>query len=661
MHDVAANPSLTVALALAAGIVAQSVALHLRVPGIVFLLAMGVLLGPDGIGIVKPHDLGHGLHMLVGFAIAVILFEGGLNLDWRRLRREAATIRMLVTVGAIITWGGGALAARLILGWSWSLSILFGSLVIVTGPTVITPLLRRIKVQRKIETILEAEGVFIDAVGAIIAVVALEVVLSTPTSSSLAVGFITVPTRLVLGAVVGVVGGFAAAGLLRVRGVVPEGLENVFTLALALAIFQVSNALSPESGIVAVIVAGMVVGNSRTEVKQELKEFKEQLTVMLIGMLFVLLAADVRVASVVGLGGAGLLVVAALMFVVRPIDVLACTVTATMSWRDRAFLSWLAPRGIVAFAVATLFYERLSAQGIAGGDEMRALVFLVIAVTVVFQGLTGGVVAGWLGLRRPSGRGYVILGSHYVGIELGRLLVDAGEDVVFIDANPEQCRLAQEAGFRVFHGNALEERVLVSAGLDTRRAVVATLPNEAVNLLFARKARGEYRVPEAFVAIQRGHGAFSPEVVHEAGASVLFGNEVDLELWDVRIRRKLVEIVPLRYLGAEHDQENEGDGGRHEDPDAVPREMQNVVMPFARINDGKVYPLGDRTRVEKDSVLFWMIFRERAEEGEVWLDKSGWTRELGRDNRQSEPESASDRGGNGPPMGTQPIGGPPAS
>lgn len=618
MHDVAANPSLTVAVALAAGIVAQSIAQHLRVPGIVLLVAAGVVLGPDGLGVVKPHDMGGGLHMLVGFAIAVILFEGGLNLEWRRLRREAATIRMLVTVGAIVTWAGGAVAARLILGWSWTLSILFGSLVIVTGPTVITPLLRRIKLNRNLHTILEAEGVFIDAVGAIIAVVALEVVLS-PGGSSLALGFVTVPTRLLLGIGVGLLGGLAVALLLRVRGVVPEGLENVFTLSLALAIFQISNALSSESGIVAVIIAGLVVGNSHTEVKHELKEFKEQLTVMLIGMLFVLLAADVRVADVFSLGVPGLAVVAALVLVVRPIDVLVCTIPASMTWRERAFLSWLAPRGIVAAAVATLFYDRLSAEGIAGGEEMRALVFLLIAVTVVFQGLSGGLVARWLGVRRPSGLGYVILGAHQLGIELGKLLSESGERVILIDANPEACRMAEEAGFRVLHGSALEERILVAAGLDMRRAVLATVPNEAVNLLFARKAREEYKVPEAYVAIQRGHGTITPETVHEAGASVLFGSEFDLELWDVRMRRGLVAITTWIWTDKSDEEEL--------DPVAVPKELQNTLMPFALLDANDIVkPFGDRARIKEDSRLFWLLFKEREDETTEWLQNRGWIR-----------------------------------
>jgi len=614
MHDIAAaNPSLVVGIALAAGIIGQSLAQHLRIPGIVILVAEGVLLGPDGLNVVRPHDLGPGLHMLVGFAIAVILFEGGLNLEWRRLRREAVTIRELVTIGAVVTWVGGAVAAHLILGWSWSLSVLFGSLVIVTGPTVITPLVRRIKLSRKLETILEAEGVFIDAVGAIVAVVALEVVLS-PEGSSVALGFVTVPTRLALGCVVGFVGGMTMALLLRIRGVVPEGLENVFTLSLALAVFQISNTLSGESGIVAVIVAGLVVGNSRSDVKNDLKEFKEQLTVMLIGMLFVLLAADVRVGDVLGLGTAAWLVVVVLMLVVRPVGVLACTARAGMTWREKAFMSWLAPRGIVAAAVATLFYERLTEAGVSGGEEMRALVFLVIAVTVIFQGLSGGFVARALGVRRSSNNGYVILGADGIGRALARLLRDAGEDIVLVDANSEACQRAQEDGFRVLFGNAFDERILRSAELDTRKAVIATLTNGAVNLMFAEKARGEYKVPKAYVALQRG--SFTADQVRETGASVLFGDETDLDLWGVRLRRGTAALTRWRFAG----REDEGDDDRL----GVPKEAQNMLLPLAVRDGDDVLPLHGRSKIDEDIEVFWLVFNEREGEAREWLSARGW-------------------------------------
>jgi NhaP-type Na+/H+ or K+/H+ antiporter len=615
----ATSPGLTVALALAAGIVAQSLARHVRLPGIVILLGVGVLLGPDGLGLLRPDELGRAVHVLVEFAVAVILFEGGLNLNWRRLRQEGATIRRLVSIGAVITAVGGALSARWLLQWDWRLAILFGTLVVVTGPTVITPLVRRIKVRRNLETVLEAEGVFIDAIGAILAVVVLEVV-GSPSGSSLAIGFVTVPSRLIFGVLFGLLGGFFMVYVLHFRGVVPEGLENVFTLSLALAVYQVSATIVPETGITAVIFAGLVVGNARTRVERELKEFKEQLTVLLIGMLFILLAADVRIADVTVLGWRGVLVVLALMFVVRPLNVLACTERAGMSWRDKVFLSWLAPRGIVAAAVASLAHDRLATAGVSGGAQMRALVFLVIAVTVVFQGSTGAMVAHWLGVRRPRGQGYAILGAHELGRVVGRILQAGGEDVVLLDASTEASREAQAEGFRVVFGNALDERVMLIADIESRKAVIGTLTNEAVSLLFVRKARQEYKVPRAYVGIQRGHGSINPELIAEAGATVLFGEEADLDLWSVRLRQQhartelwaLESTPPEGKEGAEQLQRT--------------RDVQNILLPLAVKRGENVMPIDDKTRAVKGDEAYWLVMTEREKECYSWLEEQGWRR-----------------------------------
>jgi len=453
-HLVVPDAALTVAWSLLAGVVAQSLARHLRLPGIVLLLAAGVLLGPDGLGLVHPAMLGPGLSVLVSFAVAVVLFEGGLNLDLRRLRREANTIRRLVVLGALITGLGGAVAARFLMGWPWFLSLLFGSLVIVTGPTVITPLLRRIKVRRSVATILEAEGVLIDPVGAIIAILVLEVVLNSadPGGGSELASF---AMRVGVGAVVGVVGGLVRAVLLRFRKLVPEEMQNVFALAMVFVIFQTSDAIQHESGILAVTVAGLIFGNLGSKALRELKEFKEQLTLMLIGLLFVLLAADVRVHQVMALGKAGLLTVVALMVLVRPLNILVCTWGTSLTWRQRLFLSWLAPRGIVAAAMATLFAQSLSRAGMPGGEDLKALVFMVIAVTVLIQGLTGGWLARALGLRRPSNQGYVILGANPLALALGDGLGASGEEVVFVDTNPEHCHEAQELVSRWCSATAL--------------------------------------------------------------------------------------------------------------------------------------------------------------------------------------------------------------
>ncbi|MCP3982058.1 MAG: sodium:proton antiporter, partial [bacterium] len=484
-HGAGIGAGLVVAIALAAGILAQSLARHLKLPGIVLLLAAGVLLGPDVAGVVDPHALGPALHVLVGFAVAVILFEGGLNLSLSRLRSQATVIQRLLTIGALVTAVGGAFSARWIMGWDWRPSIAFGALVVVTGPTVVTPLLRRIKVKYRVATVLEAEGVLIDAIGAVLAVVTLQVLIS-PSGSSIADGAAGVVLRLGFGLVVGLAGGALVALALRFRKVVPDGLENVFTLSLVLALFQASNALLPESGIMTVTAAGFVVGNARTRVRRELMEFKEQLTVMLIGMLFVLLAASVRLEGVFELGYPALLTIACLMFIVRPINIALCTIRTELTVKDRVFLSWIAPRGVVAAAISTLFAQAFDHAGIPGGEPLQALVFAVIAGTVLVQGLTGGVVARLLGLRRAPHRGIAIFGANALGKTIGRLMRDNGQQVVFLERDPIKCTGVEQDGFRVIYGNILDERSMQRAQLEDRTSCLAVTTNEEVNLLVAR-------------------------------------------------------------------------------------------------------------------------------------------------------------------------------
>ena len=614
-----ADPALTVALALAAGMFAQALARHLRIPGIVLLLGMGVLLGPDGLGIVRPNTLGESLHTLVGFAVAVILFEGGMNLSLARMRKEARSIRLLVTLGALVTAAGGALAARLILGWDWALSILFGTLVMVTGPTVINPLLRRIKVKERVATVLEAEGILVDAIGAIVAVVTLEVVLSPEALSfagGAAGGAWHLFSRLAFGALFGAAGGLGVAALLRSERMVPEGLESVFTLSVAVAIFQISNAIIPESGILAVIVAGIVVGSSPVQALGELREFKEQLTILLLGLLFVLLAADVRLAQVRFLGWAGLGTVLALMLVVRPLNILAGTVGSDLTWREKAFLSWLAPRGIVAAAVSSLFAQTLDEEGIAGGDELRALVFLVIAVTVVVQGLTGGLVASWLGLRRPSDIGYVILGANGLARALGRALRDGGEEVVLIDSNEDACSEAEEEGFRVLHGSGLEPGVQEKAELDIRAGCIGLTSNEEVNLLFARRARKDFKVQRVWVAVRRGHLGVSGEIVRRLGGHLLFGGPAEILAWTHSLERGEAGLDLWQY-----------EASLAEDRSPVSPDLDGLLLPLAVVRGKKVFPMDESVSFRPGDRLYAAVLADRREEIESWLRTSGWKRE----------------------------------
>ena len=600
------DPALTVALALGAGMVAQTLARHLRIPGIVLLLATGVLLGPDALGVVRPGVLGPYLQTLVGFAVAVILFNGGMNLNLHHLRQQARSIQQISTLGALVTATGAALAARWLLGWDWVTAILFGSLVMVTGPTVITPLLRRIKVKPKVATVLEAEGVFVDAIGAIVAVVALEVAISP--AGSLAHGAWDAVSRLGFGVLTGAVGGLGLAALLRREALIPSGLESVFTLAAVVALFQVSNAVMPESGIVTVVMAGLVVGNTDAHVVSELREFKEQLTVLLVGLLFVLLAADVRIAQVTALGWGGLWTVLALMFVVRPINVLAGTFGTDLTWREKAFIAWLAPRGIVAAAVSSLFAQTLTDEGMEGGTALRALVFLVIAVTVVVQGISGGFVAGWLGVRRPSNTGYAILGANGLGRAVAGALRDAGEEVLLIDSNPDACQAAESEGFRVIHGSGIEEHVQFQAELDARAGCLGVTTNEEVNLLFARRARKDFKTPRAWVALRSGHVGIDEETVRRLGGHVLFGGARRIPLWISRLEEGAAAVERWR---------RDGEGRREA------RQLEDV-LPLAVRRGRRVFPVDEEVVFKEGDELYAVVAAESRSEAHARLRSGGW-------------------------------------
>lgn len=653
------NPALTVALALAVGTVAQALADRLRMPAIVVLLVLGVALGPQGAGLVHPQSLGRGLLVLVGFAVAVILFEGGMNLNLRRMQREDRAIRRLVLLGPWVTAGGAALAAHLLLGWSFRLSALFGTLVIVTGPTVVTPLLRRLKVEHSTATVLEAEGVLIDAVGAIIAAGALEVALS-PGTGSLASTLLHSVFGLGLGALLGAVGGVVIGVVTRL---VREELRNVLALSLVLTLFHASNAVVSESGIAAVTVAGIVVGNRYGQEQRELLLFKEQLTLMFIGMLFVLLAADVRLSSVHVLGMEGVLVVLALMLVVRPLNVALSTRGTALSFRQRLFIAWIAPRGIVAAAMASLFAVELQAHDVAGGRELRALVFLVISITVVTAGLTGGLAARALNLQRPAEAGWILLGANELARLLAHTLKHFGDDVVCIDTDPHACKMAEKEGLRVILGNALEPRTLQRAYIDTRAGALGVATTTEANLLFAQRTKAEGRLAQRFVAVGRTRAQFGQVAVRQSGARVMFGQPADLDHWNVRIRRQTARLELWRWDGDKSDKLS---------PHPLREAPEDLFLPLvARSGERRPQPVTDKTELARDDLVVVLANRERDGELNRWLSGSKLRFErvldeieaLRRESDSYRPRPSSSAGGSSssPPPASGSRSAPPAS
>lgn len=606
---------MTIALALSLGMVAQALAHHLRMPGIVLLLAAGVACGPDGAGLIQPQSLGSALNILTGFAVAVILFEGGIKLKFGQLKRAQRSIRQLIVFGGLLTVVGAATAVHFLMRWPWHSAILFGTLVMVTGPTVINPLLKRLKVKRSVATVLEAEGVLIDALGAVVAAVALEAALS-PAHGMPLVWVWHVVSRLAFGAVSGGLIGGLLLLIYRARRLVPEGTDNVFTLAVILALFQGSNLILAESGIAAVTMAGILIGNFNTHALRDLVEFKEELVVLLIGMLFVLLAADVRLAQVVGLGWPAVGVVLVLMFLVRPAAVMVGTGFSDLGWKERLFIAWIGPRGIVAAAVASFFAAAFTEKGLSGGYELRALVFLVITVTVVFAGLTGGVVAGALGLRRASQVGWVILGANALARGLSKLFKENGQEVISIDSNADHCKAAENDCTRVIYGNGLQTRYLLRAEIDTRRGALALTANDEVNYLFIQKVKEESKAIPLWAALKSDSSSLTTNMLQTSGAQLIFGVPVDVEAWDRHFKSKLVHLQLWQCIS-----------DPSKDADSRPLSAGYTgkgAIAVAVFRNGRLSPIGDRVRFKKNDEVYFFILESEVDAVTQILLQAGW-------------------------------------
>ena len=517
--------TLQIVIAVLAGISAQVVAEYFQVPSIVFLLLFGILLGADCFDVLHPHHLGVGLEVLVALSVAIILFEGGLNLELRQLGKVSGSLRNLVTIGTLITLIGGGMAAHWLAEFPWSIAFLYASLVVVTGPTVIGPLLKQVRVDRQVATLLEGEGVLIDPVGAILAVVVLNTILNTSAAPLEVMSGLLL--RLGIGAIVGGMGGWLLGLLLKQANNLSEELKNLVVLAAVWGLFVLSQSLRSESGLMATVIAGIVLKASAIPEERLLKRFKGQLTVLCVSVLFILLAADLSIDSVFALGWGSVLSVLVLMIVVRPISIAVCTWNSNMNWRQKLFLAWVAPKGIVSASVASLFAILLTEKGINGGDAIKALVFLTILMTVFFQGLTARWVADWLQITSSEAKGAVIISCDSLARLVGRLFQESGESVVMIDTDAEACKKAEQEGLTVYQSSALDSEVLAEAGIESMGTFIALTNNGEVNLVLAQRAVEEFAPPRVLAVFPQNNG--------KTKVSQAFIAELPIKTWNTYI------------------------------------------------------------------------------------------------------------------------------
>ena len=489
--NLAVDPVMQLATIGVLGVGAQWVAWRLRVPAIVLMLGIGLLAGPL-LGVLDPKAaLGDLMTPIISIAVAVILFEGGLTLNFHQLRDASQGVTRLVLVGAPLGWITSALALHYVAGVSWAVAAVFGGIMIVTGPTVIAPLLRQAKLSHRPAALLQWEAIVNDPIGALAAVLAYEVIVVSVAASTVGEAAVQLIIGLIVSSAAGVAGGYGIAQAFR-RGWVPEYMKVPVLFVVLLGVFAGSNALLHESGLLAVTIMGVWIANANLPSYEELRRFKEHATVLLVSGVFVLLAASIDLGSIMALDLRALAFIAAIILLARPITVYLSLLGTKIPRSERTLVAFTGPRGVVLVAVAGLFGERLVALGIADGAMMAPLAFGLVAVTVVLHGFTLTPVARALGLSGGDAPGVLIVGGTSLGTQLGALLRDLDVPVVISDTNHRNLRSARDLGVPVFYGDVLSEAAEHMLELHRYDYTIALSENEAYNTLVTTDLAPEF-------------------------------------------------------------------------------------------------------------------------------------------------------------------------
>lgn len=531
----------TIVAAVALGILAQVMAERLRLPAILPLLLLGMAFGPHVVGLFDPESLGGVLEVFIHLGVAIILFEGGLTLDFSHLVRERGPVRNLLTIGVVVTGVGAAWAAHALAGMAWSTAALFGAIMTVTGPTVIVPLLRHMIVPRRIKTILVSEGLIIDPVGAVLAYLVLQWIQRSGVAVSEMAGEVVVLT--LAGTILGFAGGALAKFFLKNRFVSGE-LRNLVVLAILMVTYLGAERQASQSGILAAVVMGITVAADELPDLVSLRAFKGQVTALVISVLFILLAGELDLSSIWALGAGGWGVVAVLILLVRPLAVVLSVWPSMADGRDRLVLAMTAPRGIVAAAIASLAARDMAARGLGGAHALEGLVYLSILVTGAWATAGAVILPRVLGyLSDPSRRRIVLVGENALTTVFGKVLQGLDWTVVIVDAVPWRLERARAAGFETVLGDARDAITHEEAGVEADTLVVAATTNDELNLLVAELVHHEFDVPHPVALLQR-----PPEELgrrSRAWLDVLGGRAIDVPRWLRMIEGGRVEEMVL--------------------------------------------------------------------------------------------------------------------
>ena len=480
--------ALVIALVGVLGIGAQWLAWRTGWPAIVLMLAAGFLAGPV-FGIFNPETaFGELLEPMVAIGVALILFEGGLSLDFRELRHAGDGVWRLVIFGVPIGWLAGSLAGYFVAGLVWPVAILFGGILVVTGPTVVMPLLRQSSVQTRPAATLKWEAIVNDPIGALCAVIAFEyfrMIAERPGATL----FEVVPPMIFAAIIAGLLGYAAAKAIAWAfpRGAIPEYLKVPVLLTTVVAVFVLSNKIEHEAGLVAVTVMGIALANMHVSSLRSIHPFKQNIAVLLVSGIFILLSSSLSIEDLAYVDPRSnprfILFLLALLFLVRPATILLSLLGSSVPWNERLFLAWIAPRGIVLVAICGLFALRLTELGYADGNILIGLSFAVVVATIIAHGFTIDLVARWLNVKGDTRPGLLIVGSTPWSIALAEHMVALKTPVMIVDPSWHRLRDARKAGLPFYHGEILNEATEHNLDLAPYQVLVAATDNEAYNTL----------------------------------------------------------------------------------------------------------------------------------------------------------------------------------
>ncbi len=526
---------------IALGVTAQWLAWRINVPSILLLLIFGFVAGPV-LAVLAPNwalnpDQMLGPDLLLAFvslSVGLILYEGGLSLNWREIREVRGVVRNLVTIGIVVTWLGSAVLAHFCIGMSWPTAMLLGSVLVVSGPTVIIPMLRYLRPKGRLASTIKWEGIVNDPIGALLAVLVFEVIVATSGEEAASAVAWGLTYTVVIGGGLGVTTALLLAWLVSRHGM-PDHLHNAVSLMLVVATFVVSNLFQSESGLFAVTIMGIVLANQRIANVHHIVEFKEQLRVLLISTLFILLSARLTIDDLTQLGWGAAIFVIGLIVLVRPLAVLASTVGGPLRWRERALLAWMAPRGIVAAAVVSVFAIGLEARGVAGAELLTPITFLVIVATVAVYGLTAAPIARWLQVADPNPQGLLLIGAQRWSRQMAEALAKIDARVLLIDNNWSNTSAARMSGLTTHDGNILSDFIIDDLDLSGIGRALALTPNDEVNALALRRFERMFGKKEVYqLSPAKGRGG-EKTLADEMHGRVLFGPKQTYQVLNQRV------------------------------------------------------------------------------------------------------------------------------